>query len=128
MHTVSANNYGNPAKQMLNPLETTVAPTVTAKLPAQVDEAEHKYSVWFWAALFAVFVGWGYYQHNGTIKKELEPKNIAANWHNLVVITFAAVIGIVGGKILFVKLADVTKNIPFVSTATSYIAQLFTAS
>ena len=108
----------------LEPISTPMGDRPVAK---QNDSAK-PHTIWFWVALFATFVFWGWYQNRESIKTNLEAKNLKANLHNLMIITFAAVIGIVGGKILFTKLTGLTANIPILGRGIAYIAQLFSAA
>lgn len=69
-------------------------------------------SVWWVFMLAAMYFIWGYLQHK-TLKEDLSPQNIGANLHNMLVITFAAAIGINILNVFFTKLAAL--NIPGLS-------------
>lgn len=129
MHTLAQSSGSSAAKRdMIMPVESPVGDQTIARGVDQ-DSSEPDKTVWWWAAFFVVFILWGWVQHrNEHVKKELEPQNMQANLHNVAVITFGAVIGIVGGKILFTKLAAITKNVPLFGRMFGYIAQLFGAA
>lgn len=121
MHSVISKDRAT----LQRPVEAAVG---DQKLAQPTPQGDKQHTVWFWVALFAAFLGWNYLQHQTKIEKELKPENMRANIHNLMIITFGAVIGLVGGKILFTKLAAITKNVPFVGRACNYIAELFSAA
>lgn len=126
MFSNTNNANRSPVQSMLTPVETPIGNNMVSKAKT-VGDKEH--SVWFWLGLFIVFITWGVVQHKSNkVSDELKPANLYANVHNLMLITFAAVIGVVGGKIFFTKLAAVTGRIPFVNQATAYLAQLFSAA
>lgn len=90
---------------------------------------QKNHTVWFWVGLFVVFVGYGWIQHrNEKAKEAIKPSNLAANLHNVFLITVAAVIGIVAGKIFLTKLVGLTARIPVVNRAVAYLAELFSAA
>lgn len=129
MHTVVASNPSPAAKrEMMTPIESPVGDQVIAR-GIDTDQEPADKTIWYWAAFFLVFILWGWAQHRSdSIRKELEPQNMQANLHNIAVITFAAIIGIVGGKVLFTKLAGLTKNVPVLGRVFGYLAQLFAAA
>lgn len=122
--TGSAKAPRNSMQAKLEPITTPMGDRPVAKQ----SDAQKPHSIWFWVGLFVVFVFWGWYQNRESIKTNLEAKNLKANLHNLLIITFAAVIGIVGGKILFTKLTGLTANIPILGRSMAYVAQLFSAA
>jgi len=54
--------------------------------------------------LVAIYVVWAWISQNERITESLRPANIAANLHNILMITMIAVIGLVSAKVLFTKL------------------------
>lgn len=127
MHT-TAGVSPNASRKLLNqPIETPVGDMAVAKTIQSDDNRDP--TIWFWVATFVVFILWGWWQHrNEKIRKELEPSNITANLHNIAIVTFAAVIGIVGGKVFFTKLAAIFGRIPVVGRILGYLAKLFGAA
>lgn len=116
------------AKEMARPVESPVASSGTVAKGIPSNSAGNDKSIWWWVGFFAVFVLWGWVQNREKISTELRPRNIQANLHNLTIITFAAVIGIIGGQVLFTKLAAMTAKIPGLRKVTGYLAQLFSAA
>lgn len=127
MHT-SIQNSAPATRKMLNaPVESPVGDQAIAKSMPSNDQKDP--TIWFWVALFVVFILWGWMQdRHEKLRSQLEPQNMQANIHNLFIITFAAVIGVVGGKVLFTKLAAITSRMPFVGRAFGYLAKLFSAA
>lgn len=121
-------NQGMKVPEMSTPVQSPMSDAVVARGVSTADQGEGNKTIWWWVGFFAVFVVWGWIQNREKITTELQPRNIHANLHNLAVITFAAVIGIVGGQVLFTKLAALTSRVPGVNRVTSYIAQLFSAA
>lgn len=114
-------------KQMYQPIESPVGDQAIAKTMPNDNESDR--TIWFWVGMFIVFIVWGVFQdRHKKIQSQLEPQNMQANLHNLFVITFAAVIGVVGGKILFTKLAAITSRFPLLGRVTGYLAKLFGAA
>lgn len=131
MHTVVQNSRPQRMQQIAQPIESPSAdPTIaaTAVGRSNSDDKDEKGSVWWWLSLFLVFIFWGWVQNRDKVSNELKPENVKANLHNLTVITIAAVIGIIGGQVVFVKLAGLTQNVPVLNKATAYLAKLFSAA
>ena len=77
---------------------------------------------WWLLGIVGLYLIWALVIQHERIKESLQPANIAANLHNWVVITVAAVGGIVLGKVLFTKLAAL--GIP----GAAQLAQVFGAA
>jgi len=80
-------------------------------------------SIYWWVTLLLVYIGWDFFQNNEKVRNSLEPSNIRANIHNLVVIGLGSVIFINGGNVLFTKLAAM--RIPVLSKIAGTILPLF---
>jgi hypothetical protein len=80
-------------------------------------------SIVWWVTLLLVYIGWDFFQNNERIRNSLEPANIRANIHNLIVIGLGAVIFINGGNVLFTKLAAM--RIPVLSRVAGTMLPLF---
>jgi len=91
----------------------TSAPT--SNLEKNTEAAQSPGSIVWWGLLLVLYLGWDYLQNNSKLGEGLEPSNIRANVHNIIIITLAAVIGINGLNVLFTKLAAL--KIPGVSKA-----------
>jgi len=70
-------------------------------------------SIWWWVVLLLVYIAWDFFQNNEKVRNSLEPANIRANVHNLVVVGLGAVIFINGANVLFTKLSAM--RIPILS-------------
>lgn len=80
-------------------------------------------SIVWWGVIFAVYLFWDWFQTRDKVQTAIEPKNVRANLHNLVVVTFAAVIGINALNVFFTKLAAM--RIPVVSRMAGTLLPLF---
>jgi len=60
---------------------------------------------WWLLGIVGLYLAWALVIQHERIKESLQPANIAANLHNWIIITIAAVGGIVLGKVFFTKLA-----------------------
>ncbi len=114
--------------KMINPTTTPVGDSLVGTKTAYASEDNTNNSIFWWLGLFIVFVLYGWLQNkNSKVQEQLKPANLSANLHNIFFVTFAALIGLVAGKILFIKVAAWTKNIPILGKSMSYLAQLFAA-
>jgi len=86
-------------------------------------KAASKHSVWFWLGLLGLYFLWDYIQTRRNIQESLEPKNIRANLHNLVIIGIGAVLVINGMNVFLTKLASM--KIPGVSKLAGNLLPLF---
>lgn len=80
-------------------------------------------SIWWWVVVAALYVLWDYFQTRDKLSSALQPRNIRANLHNLIVVTIAAVIGINGFNVFLTKLAAM--KIPLLSRAAGTVLPLF---
>jgi hypothetical protein len=76
------------------------------------NTAGAKYSVWWLMLIGVVYFIWGYIQ-NKKIGESLKPANIEANFHNIIVVSLSAIIGINVLNVVLTKLAAM--RIPFLS-------------
>jgi hypothetical protein len=90
----------------------------------QKNMSGSKYAIYFWAGLVGIFLLFGLLQEkNKSVREELQPANLKANFHNVILITLAAVVGINGLYVLLAKLAAM--SIPYVSSFAGSILPLF---
>jgi hypothetical protein len=80
-------------------------------------------SIIWWAVLFAAYLAWDYAQGRTKISESIQPRNMRANVHNLIVVGAASVIFINGANVLFTKLAAM--KIPVVSRVAGTFLPLF---
>ncbi len=79
-------------------------------------------TVWVFLGFIVLYFLYNYLQNRTKIKEAVEPKNIAANAHNLAVIFLAAVIGINIGRVIFTKFAAM--RIPVISPIAGHLLPL----
>ena len=99
-------------------MDTNVGTVVKDNMSA----AKNPGTIVFWVGMLIVYLLYDWLQ-NEKLKDTLEPHNIRANIHNLLVVTIAAVIGINGGNVLLTKLAAM--QIPGASKGAGTILPLF---
>ena len=58
---------------------------------------------WVLLGLVVIYIAWAWLSQGERIRESLSPANIAANVHNIVMVTIMAIIGIVSLKILLTK-------------------------
>lgn len=113
-----------PAEEMTgNQAAQIPASTPSTNLEENVQAANKPGSIIWWVVLLVVYIAWDYFQTRDKIQSALEPSNVRANLHNIVVIGFAAVIFINGMNVLCTKLAAL--KIPMVSKAAAAMLPLF---
>jgi hypothetical protein len=113
-----------PAEEMTgNQAAQIPVSTPSTNLEENVQAANKPGSIIWWVVLLAVYIAWDYFQTRDKIQSALEPSNVRANLHNIVVIGFAAVIFINGMNVLCTKLAAL--KIPVVSKAAAAMLPLF---
>ncbi len=111
-----------------SPVDSQTVGEVAEKPELQTNLSENmkiasKHSVWFWAGLLGLYLFWDYIQTRRSIQESLEPANIRANLHNLVVIGIGAVVIINGMNVFLTKLASM--KIPGVSKVAGNLLPLF---
>jgi len=94
-----------------------------AEKPSENTKIGSKHSVWFWVGLLGLYFLWDYIQSRRGIQESLEPANIRANFHNLLVIGIGAVVTIKGMNVFLTKLASM--KIPVVSRLAGILLPLF---
>lgn len=99
------------------------ASTPSSNLQQNTEAANKPGSIVWWIILLLVYIGWDYVQTKDKVQTALEPANVRANLHNIVVIGFAAVIFINGMNVLCTKLAAM--KIPIISKAAGTLLPLF---
>ena len=113
-----------PAEEMTgNQAAQIPVSTPSTNLEENVQAANKPGSIIWWVVLLVVYIAWDYFQTRDKIQSALEPSNVRANLHNIVVIGFAAVIFINGMNVLCTKLAAL--KIPVVSKAAAAMLPLF---
>lgn len=110
------------------PIDSQEVGKVAEKPELQTNLSENmkvasKHSVWFWLGLLGLYLLWDYIQTRRNIHEALEPKNIRANLHNLLIIGIGAVVVINGMNVLLTKLASM--RIPGVSKLAGSLLPLF---
>lgn len=105
------------------PAKAVTNPAGQSNLENNMQAAKNPGSIYFWLLLLAIYFGWDWLQNHQKIREAIEPKNIRANAHNLIVILLAAVIGFNGGYVLLSKLANM--NIPILSKVAGTFLPLF---
>ena len=105
------------------PKAATAGDQGTSTIQQNMQGAKTPGSAWFWLGLVVLYFVWDYFQNKKGIKESLEPRNIRANAHNIILITLAAVIGLNGTYVLLAKLASM--SIPGVSKAAGTLLPLF---
>jgi len=119
MPSMSSLNTGGLA--MDTTVNTDVNTDVKSVASANMSAAK-TYSIAFWVGLLVVYLAYDWLQ-NEKLKNTLEPANIRANAHNLILVTLAAVIGINGMNVLLTKLTAM--RIPGLSKGAGSILPLF---
>lgn len=76
--------------------------------------------------IIGLYLAWAILARHERISESLRPANVAVNFHNVLNVTVMAIIGIVGGKVLFTKLTAF--DIPVVSKAAAYVGQIWAAA
>ena len=113
-----------PAEEMTgNQAAQIPVSTPSTNLEENVQAANKPGSIIWWVVLLVVYIVWDYFQTRDKIQTALEPSNVRANLHNIIVIGFAAVIFINGMNVLCTKLAAL--KIPVVSRAAGAMLPLF---
>lgn len=111
-----------------SPVDSQTIGEVAEKPELQTNLSENtkianKHSIWFWGGLLALYFFWDYIQTRRNVQESLEPANIRANLHNLVVIGIGAVVVINGMNVFLTKLASM--KIPVVSKIAGNLLPLF---
>ena len=84
--------------------------------------AKNPGSIVFWVGLLVLYLFYDWLQ-NEKLESTLQPANIRANAHNLILVTIAAVIGVNGMNVLLTKLTAM--QIPGLSKSAGSILPLF---
>jgi uncharacterized membrane protein YccF (DUF307 family) len=106
--------------------EEVVNNEVSANMPEtniQQNTAGSKGSIIWWLVLAGLYLAWDMIQNKSKLGDSLDPANIRANFHNIVVIGIAAVVFLNGMNVLCTKLAAM--KIPGVSKLAGSLLPLF---
>lgn len=106
--------------------EEVINNEVSASMPEtniQQNTAGAKGSIIWWLVLAGLYLAWDIIQNKSKLGDSLDPANIRANVHNIVVIGIAAVVFINGMNVLCTKLAAM--KIPGVSKLAGSLLPLF---
>lgn len=106
--------------------EEVINNEVSASMPEtniQQNTAGAKGSIIWWLVLAGLYLAWDVIQNKSKLGDSLDPANIRANFHNIVVIGIAAVVFINGMNVLCTKLAAM--KIPGVSKLAGSLLPLF---
>lgn len=106
--------------------EEVINNEVSASMPEtniQQNTAGAKSSIIWWLVLAGLYLVWDMIQNKSKLGDSLDPANIRANFHNIVVIGIAAVVFINGMNVLCTKLAAM--KIPGVSKLAGSLLPLF---
>lgn len=106
--------------------EEVINNEVSASMPEtniQQNTAGAKGSIIWWLVLAGLYLAWDIIQNKSKLGDSLDPANIRANFHNIVVIGIAAVVFINGMNVLCTKLAAM--KIPGVSKLAGSLLPLF---
>lgn len=106
--------------------EEVVNNEVSASMPEtniQQNTTGAKGSIIWWLILAGLYLAWDMIQNKSKLGDSLDPANIRANFHNIVVIGIAAVVFINGMNVLCTKLAAM--KIPGVSKLAGSLLPLF---
>jgi len=106
--------------------EEVINNEVSASMPEtniQQNTAGAKGSIIWWLVLAGLYLAWDMIQNKSKLGDSLDPANIRANFHNIVVIGIAAVVFINGMNVLCTKLAAM--KIPGVSKLAGSLLPLF---
>lgn len=97
------------------------APATGNNLAENTQPAKH--SIMWWLMLAVLYFIWDFVQTRNKVTEAIQPRNIRANAHNLLVIGVGAVVFLKGANVLLTKLAAM--RIPVVSRIAGAFLPLF---